>query len=327
MSRSIRSRLKAWLSSCTPDNTILVAGSPRSGTTWLSEIIATLPGYKLFDEPLHLDAHPQARDCGFEWRTLIDPEASAPVKADYLRNVFSGKVSEGWKLKANTRVGRAFELVSNSNAVVKTVRSNRMLHWIHNTFALRDIVFIIRHPCAVVASRLSYDGAWEVERNEITFDDYCDSLSPSLVDTLPDVFPLRSEAEIWAMSWGLDHVVPFSLHANGQYPWTLVPYERLVTNGEGELQRLFSYLEADVPSAASAHLGSPSGSASEDLHATHADSQLSKWKRKLTSGQIDDILRIVHAFDFDMYTEDVIPDYDHLQRAQRSERNKVNRDC
>ena len=56
-----------------PEDTIVVAGSPRSGTTWLAELLRRLPGYKFLNEPLLLPNNPAAQEVGFEWRTHIAP--------------------------------------------------------------------------------------------------------------------------------------------------------------------------------------------------------------------------------------------------------------
>lgn len=41
--------------------------------------------------------------------------------------------------------------------------------------------------------------------------------------------------------------------------------------------------------------------------------QLVKWKKKLSERQVKDILKVVHWFGLDFYTEDPEPDYDALK--------------
>jgi hypothetical protein len=58
-------------------------------------------------------------------------------------------------------------------------------------------------------------------------------------------------------------------------------------------------------------------SASKSLATQDGSHQLSKWKRHLTSDQIDRVLGITHSFGIDWYTEDLEPDYEKLNSLQR----------
>ena len=321
MYTGLREAVKRRLFACSSEETILVAGAPRSGTTWLSEIVGTLPGYKLLDEPLHRSAFSEVCERGFDWRTSIEPEETAPEKEEYLERAFSGRFARGWKVTSNTKAGRIVEHLTHSKAIIKTVRSNRMQHWISNTLNPRRILLIIRHPCAVVSSMLNYEGAWDGTPESASLDKpdewLLGEISQSVRTQLPDIGPLTTSAEIWATVWCVDYFIPLQVHSRRNfYPWMLIPYERIVAQGEKELKRLFFNLEADVPPAALERLRTPSGSASDDLHTRQADTQLTKWKKKLTTEQIDSVLRVVHAFGFDMYTNETHPDYGQLNRLQ-----------
>jgi hypothetical protein len=59
------------LAACDPSDTIVVVGSPRSGTTWLLELLRALPGYKAINEPFWYDEVRQAH--GFAWRPHLAP--------------------------------------------------------------------------------------------------------------------------------------------------------------------------------------------------------------------------------------------------------------
>jgi hypothetical protein len=47
----LHSIVRRWIAKGESDETIIVAGALRSGTTWLSEVISSLSGYALYDEP------------------------------------------------------------------------------------------------------------------------------------------------------------------------------------------------------------------------------------------------------------------------------------
>ena len=144
---------------CDLRDTIVVTGSPRSGTTWLSELFRELPGYKMLNEPLNLNSSVLARDVDrLEWRTHLLPETAAPEVEDLLHRALTGRVAAPhmWRFRASTAVGRLVETVMNRNLVVKLIRAGRMLPWFSKRFPVRTIVSIFRHPCAVVASQMNY---------------------------------------------------------------------------------------------------------------------------------------------------------------------------
>jgi hypothetical protein len=76
--------------------------------------------------------------------------------------------------------------------------------------------------------------------------------------------------------WCLDHYVPLIQHADGAYPWILVPYERMVTQGREELRRVTNALDVQMTPEMRDQLDEPSSSIKDQLH---QDAQ-----RQLSSG-------------------------------------------
>lgn len=142
------------------EDTVIVSGVPRSGTTWLAEMIAVQPGYKLLSEPLFLHG-PGGRDgLGLEWRTYMEPNESNAEIEGWIRKALTGRIPGDYVLTSRSLLGRAAEFLTDRKNVVKFVRASRMLGWIDNTFDVRGIILLLRHPCAVVASQLRYDEDW-----------------------------------------------------------------------------------------------------------------------------------------------------------------------
>ena len=321
----MHSKIKRWFTTGEIEDTIVVTGAPRSGTTWLSEVVSSLPGYARYDEPLHLTAFPKTRTNGFEWRTYLDPYYDADEQAAYLLSVFSGRSGNGLRLDAATRIGRLMELVRSRRQIVKFVRAGRMLQWMACHFDLRGIHFIIRHPCAAVSSMIKHRD-WSDFSEANSIDAYLGgSLPLDLKEDIERRLPKLPDtpAERLAFLWTLDHYIPFHHFARHGYPWTLVPYEMLLKDGPNELKRIFAAVNAEVPDDARNHLAKASDSASEDLQLRKSYRQLSKWKKNLDSGQIDSILKIVDAFDLDFYTEAAEPDYSRLLRFQTEDSSCV----
>jgi hypothetical protein len=205
--------------------------------------------------------------------------------------------------------------------IVKFVRSNRMLPWIAERFKLRSMILMIRHPCAVVASRFKPGQKLpsELQQNIKPFPtpkeilneaSQIDGIDQSLLNKLREI---KTREEIIAASWCLDNYVPLSYPK--PYPWKVVIYEKLIRDGEKEIIRIFNEIgEKNVPRSAFLHLKLPSNvtQKNDEKIITNTELQLSKWKESLSKKQIERILSIVTAFGLDFYTKEIEPDYENI---------------
>lgn len=310
---------------CDLRDTIIVAGAPRSGTTWVAELFRELDGYKLLNEPLFLSNYPKAQEAGFSWRTYLLPDAHAPRAEAYLHDALTGRMplGPGWYFQRNSALGRLVEHATHRRLVVKFCRAGRMLRWMTSTFDVRGTVLVIRHPCAVVASQLHH-GGWEAEglvhdlEAREALGEIPDHVYQRHEDTLAS---LKTRLEVMTAVWCLDYYMPLLEHGNGDVPWTLLPYERLVTRGKEELERVLSSFGASLSESLIAQLRTPSYSAKGDVQAP--EQQLSKWRRRLSEEQIDIVLEIVDRMGLSRYYDRAIePDYEALQRTLHPENQR-----
>lgn len=297
-------------------DTLVVAGAPRSGTTWLAEVLRELPGYKFLNEPLFLPNNADAQRADFDWRTHIPPRAENPTAERFFSAVLTGRIPHGplWHYQASSSMGRIVEQWANRKLVVKFCRAGRLLHWLCRQFDMRGAVMIIRHPCAVIASQLEH-GAWETDQLDRAVD------NPEALGKIPKrlrnefgtiLEAINTRLELMTVVWCLDYYIPLIDHAQGNWPWYLTSYEELVLRGAQEMRRILSGLGAEVTEAIQRQLDEASGYASSDLVIENPEEQLSKWRERLSSEQVDRVLKIVRAFDLDFYTERVEPDYEVL---------------
>ncbi len=230
-----------------PRRTIVVAGSPRGGTSWVAETIATTPGALILWEPLEPSTHPnilQVLGIGFDHYippgTRVTPDMPDWTLYQYLQRVFAGQVPlseylgiRGWR-KAPIR-----NLLRFRRYVVKFVRGNMLLHWMLREFDLKGVL-ILRHPCAVVASQMHF--AWEnAVRKRERWLPFFERHDPSLV---PVVRSIRTDEEKLALDWAVTNLWP--LRQPRPHPWFLTTYEDLI-EGTAEWERLCRYLDCPVP--------------------------------------------------------------------------------
>lgn len=310
-------------------DTILIVGSPRSGTTWLMDIISNIPGYTYLFEPLNPIWFPESYEVGFRSRTYLKPESNWQEGENYLEKIFTGNIAN-LPIKDNPifdlLYGFSFKnLIDHFYAnklIVKSINMNRMLPWIAKFFRLKAILFIIRHPCASIASQLNsglygyrssappfYDVPPKIddilqESSEIKY------LDKNIQNLLGDI---KTKEEVLAASWCLDNYIP--LLQSKPYPWTTIFYEKLVVDGENEIKRIFKNLDIkNIPNSAFNQLKKPSivTLKEDEKFIKKPNEQVSKWKKYLSEKEIQKILKIVSYFNLDFYSSAIEPIYDKI---------------
>ncbi len=309
-------RATTHLFPCDVEDTIVVTGSPRSGTTWLSELIRELPGYKMLNEPLHLKGVPEAKRIDdLEWRTHVPPDADFPELEALLRRYLTGRVGATWKwrLKDSNPARQIVQHIRRRKLIVKLVRIGRMLSWFSKQFPVRAIISTFRHPCAVVASQLN-DG-WNVNRFpepgrlENTLGQFPEDVEKQFGAVLEDI---DTPAGVLAAVWCIDTYM--TLRGPVHRPWIVTTYEGLLERREEEIERILDALEIPMPEHLHSQLGKPSYSAADDLVVDEIETQLTKWQRRLDPDQIDTVLQIADAFGLDFYSDAPRPNVDRLER-------------
>lgn len=301
------------------EDNILISGSPRSGTTWLMELMSDIPDYTFIFEPLHPGLFQQGFKVGFSNKTYVPVDKDWNVGKNYLRKVFTGEIvtvlpAYGPSLKM------AMRRILAHRFIIKTIRMNRLLPWVSERFDFRSIFLIIRHPCAVVASQLK-TGIYGYDHKYPPFSSYMPDTKTiineiSEIESIDDEMKgclkkIKTKEEILAAAWCIDNLIPLSY--NKQFPWKTIFYEDLVKNGEKVLTDLFKNIGVEKTQRQKNRLlkkQSLTAPKNKDKNTiTNYEKQLSKWKRYLSKKQIDRILRVVSIFGLDFYNEDIEPDY------------------
>jgi len=286
-----------------PANTLVITGAPRAGTTWLAELVNTIPGSSILFEPLHLGHVPEARKAGFKWETIVERGSSWPEGEKFLREVFLGRVRNSWTM-SHVSLKQAYRT---KLWIVKFVRANMMLDWLAHTFPIRPPALIIRHPCASIASYLQKGWArpvgppsdHEFFRIHPHLRGVCDGL-----ETVEEFI-----AVAWCMEYYMALLVPPPL------PFHLVCYERLVRSGVEELSKLFAAWDLPLPEEAKKRLYKPSMTTAAFSQVSKGKDPLAGWQRYFGPEQSQRILAVVKAFGLDFYNENPEPDYDRLYSA------------
>jgi hypothetical protein len=302
-------------------DTILVVGAPRSGTSWLMEILGNIPKVIYNFEPFNAIWYVKPQKLGFHNRVYLPPDKDWVELENYLKLIFNGGlVSFQYIYHFSPRY--LMKILLGNRVIVKSIRINRILPWLTKRFQLENIFFIIRHPCAVISSQIKtgvygYHNAYPPYKNifpnrEQVIEEASNikGIDKNFINKIKNY---KTQEEILAAVWCIDNYIPISMPK--PYPWDFIFYENLVNNGENEITRIFNKIGIkNIPQSAYLSLKKPSLLAPLDelKQVTKNSFQLSKWKKTLSEKQIENILKVVSDFGFDFYSKNAEPNYDKI---------------
>jgi hypothetical protein len=288
-----------------PSKTIVLAGSGRSGTTWLGNIIGADWNYRIIFEPFDARHVPEAKAAGIPLRPYCSPGEECPALYDFVQHTLAGKLRNRWVDKQGRRLW-AWRFV------LKTIRATLLLAWIDENF-YPPIIYLIRHPGAVVASRcrLGWESHLDVFLSQPAL--MRDYLSP-YKDVIKSA---TTEVQRHTVMWCMENIVP--LRQLPRYDWIFCAYEHLYTEPLQETHRLLSRLGLKETRARLNAIGRLS-------HVTHKESALRKagniltgWKKDLSAQDIADMTAILRDFGIELYSVDEpLPNQDIYTSLQKS---------
>jgi hypothetical protein len=143
---------------------IIIAGFGRSGTTWLSDILSKALGGLMLFEPFHPLVCADAADVTYS----VKPTFSNTIKSHW-EQLLSGPCTNRWLIRNHLRSPidtvpeHYIQDIWNKSPIIgyKTIRTNHLLKpWIR-AFPNGAVLYIIRHPLAVLASINNRQRFWE----------------------------------------------------------------------------------------------------------------------------------------------------------------------
>jgi hypothetical protein len=224
-------------------SSIFLAGTGRSGGTWLSEILNQQNDYRLVFEPFHAKRAPWMK--AYPERPYLRPEEHDPEFMRLARAVVTGRVRHPWTERFNRRFVAHRRLIKEDYA-------NLMMKWLHVNFPGMPLILLLRHPCAVALSfeTHKYRGACTALLEQ-------DHLVEDFLDPYVDeIRKARDTFERTLFLWCVETLVP--LKQMGPKEVQVVFFENLVRHPEAELGRLYAYLGRSMAGLDMTKLKTPS---------------------------------------------------------------------
>lgn len=294
-------------------HTVIVMGSPRSGTTWLLEMIERATGARRIWEPFFIPHNEELGEVNFGLgsRPYLEPEIDHVPLRRHLERLLEGRdvtIGAATGTHRYSRLELARRLVFAPATVIKFCRLQRLLPWLLDRADV-PVIMLIRHPLAVVASMLQHP-AWSDEEVRRLHPIICDRIRkkyPELAKHAEQLVHLDAKL---AATWAFDYLVPLARWDRLDSAY-LVTYENLVRSGTDILQSVLDHLEISGDAEA-AEMHQPSASTRGDTNVTAGGDPLETWKRRLGNEQIQRILDVVRGFDIRVYGKGIMPRRRHL---------------
>jgi hypothetical protein len=277
------------------DKSIVVAGTARSGTTWLGDLIASQVPCRILFEPFHPELVPEYR--GFHYFQYMRPGTENPKFQGFAQKVFTGAIRNRWIDRQNERIFSHVRLV-------KEIRANLALKWLHDHFPEVSIVLLIRHPCAVVCSRMELGWATDLDIEPLLSQP--ELIEDHLLPYMDLIKNAKTMEEKHTIIWCVSNLVPLKQFNPGEVK--IVYYENLCTQPENELPALFEFIGQTYTKSVIDIINQPSQTTKVTSAVVRGIDKIESWKKKLRPSQIDSVLRTVEAFGMShLYGESLSP--------------------
>ncbi|MEO8355881.1 MAG: sulfotransferase [Chloroflexota bacterium] len=277
------------------NRSILVAGTGRSGTTWLGDLITSQIRCRVMFEPFNPDLVPEYH--GFNYFQYMRPGTENLEFCAFARKVFSGEIRNHWIDHQNERIHSQYRLI-------KEIRINLALKWLHDNFPQLPIILLLRHPCAVVSSRMEL--GWATDDDIEPFLSQADLVTDYLGEHLELIRNAKMEEEKHAIIWSISNLVPLQQFMPGELK--IVYYENLCTQPEIELPAVLALIGQKYAEPLIDKLNRPSQTTRVTSAVVTGTDKITGWKKKLAPSQIENILRIVDGFGLgQLYGDSVSP--------------------
>jgi hypothetical protein len=272
---------------------IFLAGTGRSGTTWVSSIINYNNEYRDVFEPFHpykvsLVEH-------FKYRQYLRPNSKQQEFIQPAKAILSGQLKNKWTDQFNQRVFC-------QKRMIKDIRANFLLKWLHHNFPEVPIILLFRHPCAVVNSKLHL--GWGNHLDELL-------AQPELVEDFlqpfkQEITAAQTDFEKQIFLWCLENYVPLKQFTSAEIH--LAFYENFCKEPKVEIERLFTFLGKKFDDNVFATLNKPSATSRQESAIITTGNIVDSWKTHVTEEQLKRAIEILSLFGLDtIYSQEPLP--------------------
>ena len=278
---------------------VFVFTMPRSGSTWLMELIGDQPGFKTCSEPLNVRLPLVREHLGASsWHHLHEPWLEEPLR-QYIQAFREGRLHFLDPIPFRSTPYRFW-----SNRIVfKIVHGGEeRIEWFRRTFAGK-IVYLLRHPIAV---SLSHEVLPRL--NAYVESPYRENFTAEQLSFAKSVIEGGDALSQGVLAWCFENAVPLR---DRREEWAVVTYEQLVLEPRPVIEHVIERLDLADPQRMLGRLNKASGVKEKSDPATRrlldqADQEsrrklVEKWQSKVAPDTARRAMDILARFGISAY--------------------------
>lgn len=263
---------------------IVIVGMPRSGTSWLSQIIDSCPNVRFRLSPIF----------SFEFKNMVDERSD---KSAY-ENLFNGAylsnskfMQQSYRREANQYPIFAQKDTEPEILTIKMTRFHNLLSQMLGLFDNLKVVAIVRHPCGAINSWLTTPGEFPKDADPLSEWRYAKCRK-----TAPEEF------------WGFEDwkkVTRLHLQLRRKYPdrFSIVQYEKLLDAPMDGVKQLFEFLKLPFTSQTEQFLIESHTRHDENQYSVYKNKQVvrNKWQIELAESIKEEIINEISGTDLERF--------------------------
>ena len=275
------------------NNTIIIAGVGRSGTTLLAETINYDNKFRLMFEPFNKYKVKALSEMNYR---LYIPHLNNNIKLkEKYYKILSGDIRNKWVDQYNKKYFCV-------NRIIKEIRINQSLKWIKINFPEIPIVYIVRHPCAVTLSKLRLN--WDDHLFE--YIGQIELVNDHLKPYIDIINSAKTAYEKHLIMWCIENSIVLNSFKKEEI--FIIFYEYLITDPVKSIKKLYKYLNLNFNNKIIDTLSKPSLQANPQSAISRAKNIINDWTNYVDDKQKQYTKNILNEYNLDqLYTLDPLP--------------------
>jgi len=267
------------------NNTVFLTSLPRSGSTWLAEIISYKNEFRYMFEPFFPKYVFQARRIGeYEY---LRPGEHFQLAQKTVRRIITGRIRNPWVDRFNKRV--VYKRI-----LIKDVRTNLIAGWLNHNFPDMKIILLLRHPFATSLSLRRLKWGPSLKR----FISQAKLVEDHLTEFLPKMKEAKSEWEMFIFMWCILYYVPLKQLAFKKNCY-ICYYEKFCSHPFDETLKLMKWLNCDIGEIREENFKRPSSMAKKGSAVLSGKNRVTWWVDKINKSEVDCGVEILKYFGLD----------------------------